>query len=79
MTAVLTNGDDIAVGMRRAYLAAQRPVPLLIGQEHQLSGEVLGIPTIDHHFEVVGARALELAISEHPQSIALPAELIINN
>ncbi|MDH5111335.1 LacI family DNA-binding transcriptional regulator [Lactiplantibacillus plantarum] len=79
VTAVLTNGDDIAVGMRRAYLAAQRPVPLLIGQEHQLSGEVLGIPTIDHHFEVVGARALELAISEHPQSIALPAELIINN
>ncbi|TBX39421.1 LacI family DNA-binding transcriptional regulator [Lactiplantibacillus paraplantarum] len=79
VTAVLTNGDDIAVGMRRAYLAAHQPVPFLIGQENQLSGEVLGIPTIDHHFETVGARALDLAISEQPQSIALSAELIINH
>ena len=79
VTAVLTNGDDIAVGMRRAYLAAHQPVPFLIGQEKQLSGEVLGIPTIDHHFETVGARALDLAISEQPQSIALSAELIINH
>ncbi|WP_251898493.1 LacI family DNA-binding transcriptional regulator [Lactiplantibacillus paraplantarum] len=79
VTAVLTNGDDIAAGMRRAYLAAHQPVPFLIGQENQLSGEVLGIPTIDHHFETVGARALDSAISEQPQSIALPAELIINH
>ncbi|MFB9768658.1 LacI family DNA-binding transcriptional regulator [Lactiplantibacillus modestisalitolerans] len=77
VSAILSNGDDIAVGARRAYLAAGQPVPELIGQEHQLSGEVLGLPTIDHHFETVGARAFGLAISRAPQNVAIPSELIV--
>lgn len=77
VSAVLTNGDDIAVGMRRAYLAAHQAVPELIGQEHQLSGEVLQLPTIDHHFETVGAKAFELAICEQPHNVAIPSEFLL--
>ncbi|RRK10566.1 LacI family DNA-binding transcriptional regulator [Lactiplantibacillus garii] len=78
VTAVMTNGDDIALGFRRAYLAAQRPLPYLIGQEHQPSGEALKLPTIDHHFDLVGVRAFQLAIGETATNVAIPSEFLLN-
>lgn len=78
VTAILTNGDDVAVGVRRSYLAAHLPVPYLIGQEHQLSGEVLHLPTIDHHFEQVGARAFKLAIDPTLKNSRIAADYPVN-
>ncbi|ETY73245.1 LacI family DNA-binding transcriptional regulator [Lactiplantibacillus fabifermentans] len=75
--AVLTNGDDIAVGMLRAYRRAGVKPPYLIGQEHQLAGEALNLPTIDHHFEEVGARAFKLAITGQTQNVAIPSEFLL--
>ncbi|WP_461214894.1 LacI family DNA-binding transcriptional regulator [Lacticaseibacillus sp. GG6-2] len=62
--AIFTNGDDIAVGAATYYRDHGMQVPLMVGQENQLSGKLLGIPTIDHHFRRVGKLALQLAIGE---------------
>jgi len=75
--AVLTNGDDIAVGLLRAYRAAKVSAPFLIGQEHQPSGEALRLPTIDHHFETVGARAFQLAVSGEVAQIPVDSQLVV--
>lgn len=77
LDAILTNGDDNAVGLRRAYQQHHQTPPFLIGQEHQLSGEVLGLPTIDHHFVEVGIKAFDLAVSGQTGNIAIASQLIL--
>ncbi|WP_407894742.1 LacI family DNA-binding transcriptional regulator [Lacticaseibacillus sp. N501-2] len=62
--AIFTNGDDIAAGAVQYYRQAQLLVPLMVGQENQLSSQLLNMPTIDHHFRVVGKLALQLAVGE---------------
>jgi len=74
--AILANSDDIAIGVQRAYQQAQLPVPILIGQEHQLSGELVHLPTIDHYFKTVGAQAFQLAISGDQKSVAIDSTFI---
>ncbi|MFC6181669.1 LacI family DNA-binding transcriptional regulator [Lactiplantibacillus daowaiensis] len=74
--AILANSDDIAIGITRAYQQAGRPVPFLIGQEHQLSGEVAHLPTIDHYFNTVGENALQLAISGATTNVAIDSTFI---
>ncbi|MFD1421814.1 LacI family DNA-binding transcriptional regulator [Lactiplantibacillus songbeiensis] len=74
--AILANSDDIAIGVSRGYQAAGEAVPFLIGQEHQLSGELVHLPTIDHYFKTVGERALQLAISGEKKTIAINSRLI---
>lgn len=74
--AILANSDDIAIGVTRAYRQAGLPVPFLIGQEHQLSGEVAHLPTIDHYFKKVGENALQLAISGAATNIAIDVTFI---
>lgn len=59
---IFANGDDIATGVGQYYKDHHLPVPALMGQDNQLSGQLLGIPTIDHHYRDVGAAALRLAI-----------------
>ncbi|WP_225353501.1 hypothetical protein [Lacticaseibacillus thailandensis] len=59
---IFANGDDIAAGILQYYRDNHLQAPALMGQENQLSGQLLGIPTIDHHFRDVGAAALRLAI-----------------
>lgn len=61
---IFTNGDDIATGVAQYYKDHHLQVPGLMGQDRQLSGELMGIPTIDHHYKDVGATALRLAIGE---------------
>ncbi|WP_407890058.1 LacI family DNA-binding transcriptional regulator [Levilactobacillus sp. N40-8-2] len=75
--AILTNGDDNAVGLLRAYHEHNQQPPYLIGQEHQLSGEVLRLPTIDHHFNEVGAKAFDLAVTGQQGKIAIASHLIV--
>ncbi|BDZ32233.1 LacI family DNA-binding transcriptional regulator [Lactiplantibacillus sp. WILCCON 0030] len=76
--AIFANSDDIAVGVQRAYQQAKLPVPVLIGQEHQLSGELAQFPTIDHHCQIVGQQALQLAVSGEKRRIAIDSEFINN-
>ncbi|KRL86651.1 transcriptional regulator [Lacticaseibacillus pantheris DSM 15945 = JCM 12539 = NBRC 106106] len=59
---IFANGDDIAAGVLQYYRDGHLTPPTVMGQENQLSGQLLGIPTIDHHFRDVGAAALRLAI-----------------
>ncbi|MFD1485558.1 LacI family DNA-binding transcriptional regulator [Lacticaseibacillus baoqingensis] len=61
---IFTNGDDIAANAWRYYQDHQLPEPLLVGQEAQLSGRLLKLPTIDHHFQQVGKLAIALATGE---------------
>lgn len=59
---IFANGDDIATGIAQCYKDRRQHCPDLMGQDKQLSGQLLGIPTIDHHYRDVGAAALRLAI-----------------
>ena len=62
--AIFTNGDDIAAGAVQYYRELGLALPLFVGQENQLSSQLLNMPTIDHHFRVVGELALRLAVGE---------------
>ncbi|WP_125705463.1 LacI family DNA-binding transcriptional regulator [Lacticaseibacillus daqingensis] len=73
---IFANGDDIAAGVRRYYLDHQRPVPPMMGQENQLSGQLMNIATIDHHFKRVGAAALELAIGVRQGQVKIASDFI---
>lgn len=73
---IFTNGDDVAAGVRQYCLDNQITVPAMMGQENQLSGKILNLSTIDHHFRNVGQKAMELAISQEITKIAIQSELI---
>ncbi|WP_125587782.1 LacI family DNA-binding transcriptional regulator [Companilactobacillus jidongensis] len=74
-----TNGDDIAAGVRQFYLDNNLPVPRLIGQEDQLSGKILNIPTINHHFHEVGKLACGLAINNEIKQLSVESDFIFRN
>lgn len=74
---IFSNGDDIAAGIRQFYVDHHLLVPPLMGQENQLSSRLLGLPTIDHHFERVGAAAFDLAASRQIARVPVAADLIL--
>lgn len=78
---IFTNGDDVAAGVRQYYLDHKLLAPALIGQENQLSGFLMNIPTIDHHFVEIGEKALTLVTSdpEADTAITIPSEFIAGN
>jgi len=52
--------------------------PLVIGQENQLSGQLLNIPTINHHFDKLGRQALELVTGAgEMQQVVIESDFII--
>lgn len=73
---IFTNGDDVAAGVAQSYREAKQVVPPLMGQENQLSSQLLNIPTIDHHFERVGRLAFGLAESHRIQRLSVDAQII---
>lgn len=73
---IFANGDDVAAGARQFYLDQNLQVPAMIGQENQLSGRILNLPTIDHRFKKVGETALNLAISHEIKQVPIPSKLI---
>ncbi|KRN28123.1 bacterial regulatory s, lacI family protein [Lactobacillus selangorensis] len=81
LDSIFTNGDDVAAAVRQYYLDHQLKVPVLIGQEHQMSGMILGIPTIDHHFDRLGRQAFQMVIAadEPVQKIKIESEFIAQN
>lgn len=78
-SAVLVSGDAIAAGLRQAYAEAGAPLPLLVGQENQLAGQLMGLPTIDNHLVDLGQRAFELVADPpaEPQKVAVPASFLL--
>lgn len=71
------NGDDIAAAIYQCYQDHQKPVPFLVGQENQRSSQLLGISTIDHHFNQMGRSAFALATGEIQQKeIAYTSDFI---
>ena len=78
-SAVFVNGDAIAAGLKQAYAEAGIPQPLLIGQENQLAGQLLGLPTIDNHLVALGQRAFALAATPpaSPKKVAVPASFLL--
>ncbi|MCI1893466.1 MAG: LacI family DNA-binding transcriptional regulator [Lactobacillus sp.] len=77
---IFTNGDDVAAGVRQYYLDHHLTMPPLIGQENQLSGFLLDMPTIDHHFSSIGQSAFSLVTSApKPKTrIAIPSHFLVN-
>ncbi len=59
---IFSNGDDIVTGARQYYLDHQLPIPFLVGQEDQLSSQLLNISTIDYQFTEIGKQAFNLVI-----------------
>ncbi|WP_203638323.1 LacI family DNA-binding transcriptional regulator [Levilactobacillus wangkuiensis] len=74
---IFSNGDDIATGIRQGYLDQHRTAPALMGQENQVSGQLLGLPTIDHHFRQIGAAAFDLAATGRVASVPVTADLLL--
>ncbi len=70
---IFTNGDDIAAGVKEEYNKQGIQLPLLIGQENQLSSQLLNIPTIDHNFNDIGSLAFELATKKRAD-LVIPLE-----
>lgn len=75
---VFVNVDDVAAGVRQGFINANQKVPLLVGQENQLSGKLLNISTIDHHLREIGHRAFEIATKEvTSKQVQLDSQFII--
>ena len=75
--AIFSNGDDVAAGVVTAYRRHHLTPPLIIGQDNQVSGRLLNLATIDHHFDRMGALAFELATKKiPPQQIEVEADFI---
>lgn len=76
---IFANSDDVATGARQFYLDHNLPVPILIGQENQLSGQLLNLPTIDHNFHEIGRLAFELAISNETKQFSVESKFILRD
>lgn len=76
---IFANGDDIAAGARQFYLDNNLPIPLLIGQENQLSGQLLNLPTIDHNFHEIGKLAFELALENKTRQVSVESKFILRD
>ena len=77
--ALFTNGDAPAAGLQAAFAAAHQPAPQLIGQENQLAGRLLNLPTIDNHLTEIGQQAFRLATEPRsPQPrLCIPAQFLL--
>ncbi|WP_179394655.1 LacI family DNA-binding transcriptional regulator [Lacticaseibacillus absianus] len=73
---IFANGDDIAAGVLRYYHDHDRVAPPMMGQENQLSAQLMGIPSIDHHFKRVGRAALALAIGARTGQVQIDSDFI---
>ncbi|AZP90717.1 LacI family DNA-binding transcriptional regulator [Pediococcus acidilactici] len=74
---IFGNIDDVIAGVYQYYIDNQLKLPKMMGQENQISGKLLKIPTIDHHLRQLGQAAGRLAISGDVRQIAIESDLII--
>lgn len=75
---LFSNGDDIVAGARQFYLDYNLPQPFLIGQENQLSSQLLKLSTIDYQFLSIGEQAFNLVVNwEKIEKIGIPSCFIL--
>lgn len=75
---IFSNGDDIVAGARQYYLDQQLELPFLVGQDNQLSSQLMQISTIDYHFLEIGKKAFELVLKENTiEQISIPSRFIV--
>ncbi|MHC5267937.1 LacI family DNA-binding transcriptional regulator [Enterococcus sp. LJL98] len=75
---LFVNVDDIAAGVREQFLTAGASVPLIVGQENQLSGKLLNFSTIDHHLREIGHQAFAMVIDPSKQKqVRLDSKFIL--
>lgn len=75
---IFSNGDDIVTGARQYYLNHNLPLPFLVGQENQLSSQLLNISTIDYQFTEIGRQAFELVLKNKGiEKIGIPSTFIV--
>lgn len=73
---VFCNSDDIATGFQKFYLDHKLSVPAFMGQENQLSSQILNFSTIDHQLKKVGASAFDLATSGANKTLKIKSHFI---
>ena len=74
---IVSNSDDLAVGLLEFYKKAGIEPPLIVSQTSQLSGKLLNIPSIDNYSYQLGTLAFKAAIAKNPYSICLPSKFLI--
>ena len=73
---IVSNCDDLAVGLLDCYRKARMEPPLMVSQTSQLSGRLLNLPSIDNHSYQLGKLAFEAALATEPKSICLPSQFL---
>lgn len=73
---IVSNCDDLAVGLLDCYSKAKMEPPLMISQTSQLSGRLLNLPSINNHSYQLGKLAFEAALSTELISIRLPSQFL---
>lgn len=76
---IFANSDDVAAGVSQAYVEAGLHLPEMMGQENQVSGFLLNISTIDHHFKELGQAAFQLALKNDCDHIMINSEVMNRN
>lgn len=78
--AIFSNGDDVVAGARQFYLDNQLELPFLVGQENQLSSQLINISTINYQFSEIGRQAFELILKDNEvKHIPIDSEFILRN
>ena len=73
---IFANGDDVAAGIIRCYNEKELDVPLIIGQENQITSQLLNISTVDNKSYQLGLETFHQAISPEPKTIQLHSTFI---
>lgn len=78
LDSIISNLDDVAAGFKQFFLDNQLTSPFMIGQENQLSSQLINIPTIDYHLETIGYQAFQLiATHQTVQKHAIDSTFIL--
>ena len=79
MDAILANSDDVAAGVISCYQSLGLQTPYIIGQENQLSSQLLNISTIEHHSYELGKLSVKQALAKNNEQIRLVSTFIKRN
>ncbi|MGL4741374.1 MAG: LacI family DNA-binding transcriptional regulator [Sarcina sp.] len=76
---ILANSDDVAAGVISCYQSLGLQTPYIIGQENQLSSQLLNISTIEHHSYELGKLSVKQALAKNNEQIRLVSTFIKRN
>lgn len=74
--AIVTNEDQVAYGVIKAFKDNDRALPLIIGQENQHISELLGIPSVEHYSYELGKLAVRQILADENNPLAIPSKFI---